>query len=288
MSHPRYGRTWWGAQWLQALTQIDHDNRLPRGRSYANRGAVRDLVVADSAVSARVQGSRPRPYQVEIGIPQTEALLAGRLMDRLVEDPGLVARLLNRELDPAVLQLAQQLKIPIFPARWTDLKMHCSCPDGAVPCKHLAAVVYLLSQQIDADPFLVFSLRGIDLAALLEQRGVRLDGAKAAALPTLAQALFGDATAAAEPPGAAAATAVPDLGALSQLDLTTIPDLRQILWRVLPADPVFHRGGADVRPGPTGHARAHAGGPRGQSCENRLDDEVRAGAVRGAAGGVGP
>jgi len=243
MSHPRYGRTWWGAQWLQALTQIDHDNRLPRGRSYANRGAVRDLVVADSAVSARVQGSRPRPYQVEIGIPQTEALLAGRLMDRLVEDPGLVARLLNRELDPAVLQLAQQLKIPIFPARWTDLKMHCSCPDGAVPCKHLAAVVYLLSQQIDADPFLVFSLRGIDLAALLEQRGVRLDGAKAAALPTLAQALFGDATAAAEPPAAAAATAVPDLGALSQLDLTTIPDLRQTLWRVLPADPVFHRGG---------------------------------------------
>ena len=65
MSHPQYGRTWWGAQWLQALTQIDHDNRLPRGRTYANRGAVRDLVgVAAAAWQAVVvvdlcQGLQP-------------------------------------------------------------------------------------------------------------------------------------------------------------------------------------------------------------------------------------
>ena len=244
MSQPQYGRTWWGAQWLQALTQIDHDNRLPRGRSYANRGAVRDLVVADSSVKARVQGSRPRPYGVEIGIPQVEGPQAGRLMDRLAEDPGLVARLLNRELDSAVLQGAQQLKISIFPARWSDLKMHCSCPDWAVPCKHLAAVIYLLSQQIDADPFLVFSLRGIDLPALLKQRGVLLDAPKLKALPTLAQALFGDdVSAAAEPGNGDAAAEGSTLDVWSQLDLTTIPDLRQTLWRVLPANPVFHRGG---------------------------------------------
>jgi uncharacterized Zn finger protein len=245
MSHPQYGRTWWGAQWLQALTQIDHDNRLPRGRSYANRGAVRDLVVTDSKVTARVQGSRPRPYDVDIGIPKVDGPQAGRLVDRLAEDPGLVARLLNRELDPSVLQMAQQLKMPIFPARWSDLKMHCSCPDWAVPCKHLAAVIYLLSQQIDADPFLVFSLCGIDLPALLKQRGV-LDDVGATALPAVAQALFGDEPATAALAAGAAAAEESDASALSplwHLDLTTIPDLRQTLWRVLPANPVFHRGG---------------------------------------------
>ncbi len=63
--------TWWGAQWLQALTQIDHDNRLPRGRTYANRGAVRDLAVHDCHIRARVQGSRPRPYDIDIGVPAT-------------------------------------------------------------------------------------------------------------------------------------------------------------------------------------------------------------------------
>ena len=243
MSHPQYGRTWWGAQWLQALTQIDHDNRLPRGRTYANRGAVHDLVVAESKVTARVQGSRPHPYDVDIGIPPVDKALAGRLIDRLAEDPGLIARLLNRELDPTVLQLAQQLKIPIFPARWSDLKMHCSCPDWAVPCKHLAAVIYLLSQQIDADPFLVFSLRGIDLPALLKQRGVQLDDAKETAVPTAAQALFGDDAALSEPDAGGSGANGAETSALSKLDLTTITDLRQTLWRVLPANPVFHRGG---------------------------------------------
>ena len=242
MSRPQYGRTWWGAQWLRALTQIDHDNRLPRGRTYANRGAVHDLVVAESNVTARVQGSRARPYDVDIGIPPVDKALAGRLIDRLAGDPGLIARLLNRELDPTVLQLAQQLKIAIFPARWSDLKMHCSCPDWAVPCKHLAAVIYLLSQQIDAAPFLVFSLRGIDLPALLKEHGVQLDDAKEAALPTAAQALFGDDAAASEPVGGSGANGA-KTSALSKLDLTTINDLRQTLWRVLPANSVFHRGG---------------------------------------------
>lgn len=98
-------------------------------------------------------------------------------MDRLAEDPGLAAGLLNRERDPGVLRMAEQLKMAIFPVRWRDLSMHCSCPDWAVPCKHLAAVIRLLSQQIDADPVLVFSLRGIDLPVLLKQRGMTLDSA---------------------------------------------------------------------------------------------------------------
>ena len=128
--------------------------------------------------------------------------------------------------------------------------MHCSCPDWAVPCKHLAAVIYLLSQQIDADPFLVFSLRGIDLPGLLGQRGVQLVDAEDSSLPSVARALFGDASGRGAA-GAAGAKNVPACdsiedvfpGALSQLDLSTILDLRQTLWRVLPAQPVFHRSG---------------------------------------------
>ena len=200
MSRPSYGRTWWGAQWLQALTQIDHENRLPRGRSYANRGAVLDLDVQDGCVRARVQGSRPGPYDVDIHVPPVSAGDASRLVTHLAVDSSLIARLLNRELDPAVLQEAKRLSIPVFPARWGDLKTHCSCPDWAVPCKHLAAVTYLLSQEIDGDPFLVFSLRGLDLPRLLQQEGVHI-GADAVALPSLAQALFEEAPTA---PGASA------------------------------------------------------------------------------------
>jgi uncharacterized Zn finger protein len=237
-SRTPYGRTWWGAQWLQALTQIDHENRLPRGRTYANRGAVLDLDIQDGRVRARVQGSRARPYDIDLEVPATPAADAARLVKCLAADAGLIGRLLNRELDPAVLQEARRLSIPVFPARWSDLKMRCSCPDWAVPCKHLAAVIYLLSQEIDGDPFLVFSLRGLDLPRLLQPHGVCIDGNAASRVPTASEALF------AVDPRPAHNGALPNnLSALDRLDFTTIPDLREPLWQVLPPNPVFFRGG---------------------------------------------
>ena len=229
-TRPQYGRTWWGAQWLEALSHIDFDNRLPRGRTYANRGAVRDLVIDGGRIQARVQGSRPQPYKVEVIVPPVPPADAERLIERLAADPALIARLLNRELDPAVLGEAQRLKIAVFPSRWSDLTMQCSCPDWAVPCKHLAAVIYLLSQEIDGNPFLVFSLRKLDLPALLRQRGLQVDDRAATDLPSMAQVLFdgGDDSVKA---AAAEGKVIVDLAVLDRLDFTTIPDLREPLRR---------------------------------------------------------
>jgi uncharacterized Zn finger protein len=234
MTRNTYGQTWWGAQWLQALTQIDFDNRLPRGRTYANRGAVRNLVVEGGRIRARVQGSRPQAYVVGIEVPALAAADAKRLVRALAADPGLIARLLNRQLDPAVLAQAEALGLQVFPRRWSDLKMQCSCPDWAVPCKHLAAVIYLLSREIDGDPFRVFTLRGIDLPALLATQGVQVEAAADQALPTSVFDLF---------PARDNADPAPDPAAWSRLDFSALPDLREALWSLLPKAPVFWRGG---------------------------------------------
>ncbi|WP_217638846.1 DEAD/DEAH box helicase [Syntrophus gentianae] len=162
---------------------------------------------------------------------------AKRLLDAIAGDPALIARLLNRELDPAVLDCATRLGIPVFPARWKDLGMQCSCPDWAVPCKHLAAVIYLLSREIDGNPFLVFSLRGLDLAAALQKRDVHIGKQADAVLPTFEE-LFPS-----EQPGT-------DTGgeaeALEKLQFSRIPDLATALRNVLPAQPTFFDGG-DLR-----------------------------------------
>ena len=234
MNRTGYGKTWWGEQWLHALSHIDFDNRLPRGRSYANKGAVRDLVVTGGTVEARVQGSRPRPYEVTIAVPPLAAKDSARLLDRLAADPALIARLLNRELDPAVLDAASSLGISVFPERWRDLTMQCSCPDWAVPCKHLAAVIYLLTREIDGNPFLVFTLRGLDLAQALRARDIHIEPEADAALPALAELLSGD------PPQA---SSVGDLAAPDRFDFGAIPDLAQPLWRVLSANPAFFAAG---------------------------------------------
>ena len=131
-AHKGYGQTWWGAQWLNSLSQIDYDNRLPRGRSYANKGSVTKIEIQQGNIHAKVKGSRPQPYTVKVEVPAMPKPQAKVLLDALALDPMVISKMLNRELDPAVLSRARELKIDIFPVRWSDLSMHCSCPDWAV------------------------------------------------------------------------------------------------------------------------------------------------------------
>jgi uncharacterized Zn finger protein/ERCC4-related helicase len=167
-----FGKTWWGEQWLNSLNNIDFSNRLPRGASYARKGAVEKIKIVGNHIAAKVQGSRPRPYNVDLIMPPFFDPELGKFLEELVKRPVIISKLLNRELDPAVLDLAVRLGLKVFPRQWTDLKMQCSCPDWAVPCKHLASVIYKVSAEIDNNPFLVFSLHNVDLLAELEKRGI--------------------------------------------------------------------------------------------------------------------
>ncbi len=128
-----------------------------------------------NVITARVSGSRPTPYKVTIRVPLFKKEQTDLLMKKLLEQPALISKLLNRELDPEVFQVARRIGLNLFPQRWDDLDMSCSCPDWAVPCKHLAAVIYMMSREIDNDPFLVFSMHGVDLLDELKKRHVEIE-----------------------------------------------------------------------------------------------------------------
>lgn len=171
----KLGNTWWGNEWLRSLSHIDYENRIPRGATYARSGKVREIKIDGNLIKARVAGSSPRPYSVSVTVPLFLESEKNRLMDELMRYPGVISRLLNRELAPEILRIADACGLKIFPKRWTDFKMDCNCPDWAVPCKHLAAVVYMVSREIDNNPFLVFEMHGMDLLAELKKRGVTVD-----------------------------------------------------------------------------------------------------------------
>lgn len=168
-----FGKTWWGAQWLGALTHIDYANRIPRGASYARKGAVTKLNLQLGKVKATVQGTYR--YTVELSIPAFSSTEIKRLMMEILRRPVIISRLLNRELDPALLDIAESIHLALFPKSWKGLQMGCNCPDSAVPCKHIAATIYKISQEIDNNPFLIFELHGVDLLGELQGRGIQLD-----------------------------------------------------------------------------------------------------------------
>jgi len=156
-----FGLTWWGEAWVTALEErarLD-PNRLPRGRSYARGGTVGELAIGPGEVRAAVQGRRVRPYQVRVRVRVLEATEWDRVLDAIAAQVGHAAALLDGELLPEVADDVHSAGTDLLPGPG-ELQPRCSCPDWADPCKHAAAVCYLVAGALDADPFSLLLLRG--------------------------------------------------------------------------------------------------------------------------------
>jgi uncharacterized Zn finger protein/superfamily II DNA or RNA helicase len=158
-----YGNTWWGKKFLGAFTNIDHSNRLSRGSSYAKNGKVHHISIIKNSINASVQGSRPRPYKVAITLPLLPKPLADQARKIVAASPFLLSQLTARTLPEDLYTTLEQARIKIFPAKWSDLQATCSCPDHAIPCKHIAAVIYMVAAEVDKNPFLIFDLNDCSL-----------------------------------------------------------------------------------------------------------------------------
>ncbi|QJW91820.1 DEAD/DEAH box helicase [Spirosoma taeanense] len=226
-----YGKTWWGQQWLNALTQIDEANRLPRGKTYANKGAVQGLKIDSNQISASVKGSRPRPYKVKLTVPLFSKQERDWLVTEILENPATLAQLLNRQLPQELINFADQRGIRLFPRSFDDLGMGCSCPDFAIPCKHLAAVVYVIANEIDRNPFLVFQLKGLDILDELKNQQADVISGSVETVLSLRDLGTDDL------PDDEDWT--PDETARAQLDFATIPSLADQLLDLLQPEVTF-------------------------------------------------
>jgi len=165
-----FGTNWWAKRWIAVLEGFHLGARLTRGRSYARGGQVLDIEVETGVITANVQGSRPRPYAVEIRVKTLSKSDQATLGNALSQQALFAAKLLAGEMPQDIEQALTGTRVSLFPDRLDDLKTECSCPDWSNPCKHIAAVYYLMGEEFDRDPFLIFKLRGIDrdqLTALL-------------------------------------------------------------------------------------------------------------------------
>jgi uncharacterized Zn finger protein len=175
------GETWWSERFVEVLEVIGMGNRLQRGRSYARKGQVISLDVDAGSATARVQGSRARPYRVRIGITAFGKLEWAKLEHALADNAWYTAKLLAGEMPEDIEDVFAGLGLPLFPASAGELSMDCSCPDSEVPCKHLAAAFYLLAEAFDDDPFTILAWRGREREELLANlHAARSEGPPAA------------------------------------------------------------------------------------------------------------
>lgn len=158
-----YGVTLWGSWFIDVLDSYQMGARLDRGRTYANTGRVLSLALDSGRALAKVKGKSRPFYQVEISFPPLKE--AEQVYRMIEEDPPLLACIAAGELPETFLQQLQDKNIALIPRRWRDMSRFCTCPDDGDPCKHMAALYYIIAREIDADPHVLFRLRGMDLSA---------------------------------------------------------------------------------------------------------------------------
>jgi uncharacterized Zn finger protein len=156
------GATWWGQRWIEALERMSRDylNRLGRGRTYARAGRVHDLQIQPGLVSAHVMGSDNELYDVSLRVAMLPPASWKKAIDVMSQQAVFAAELLAGQMPQEIEQAFRAAGHSLFPMKQREIETDCSCSDWANPCKHVAAVHYVLGEAFDKDPFLLFELRG--------------------------------------------------------------------------------------------------------------------------------
>ncbi|QDG52523.1 hypothetical protein FIV42_17815 [Persicimonas caeni] len=177
----KIGEEWWSRRFVEVVESYSISSRIKRGKRYARGGQVIALAIDDGMVHAQVQGSRPNPYKVDIGGASLGDEDWEQVEQAMSERAAFAAQLLAGEMPADIEEAFEACEFSLFPASYKKMETHCSCPDSANPCKHIAAVFYILAEKFDEDPFLIFRWRGRSREELLDHlRRLRSSNARAA------------------------------------------------------------------------------------------------------------
>ncbi len=172
------GRSWWARRWRAVLESMGLKARLGRGRNYAMSGQVTEMRLQGAEVRAKVQGTRPDPYDVALSFRMPEGGARKRIVAALRGQPMLVARLLADDLPTEVEEIFRAEGCCLFPGgrlpdangrRRYDMTTSCTCPDYANPCKHTSAVLMVLGEEMARRPSTLLELRGIAMEELYDE-----------------------------------------------------------------------------------------------------------------------
>lgn len=161
----KIAKTFWGEAWCAHLEKFsDYENRLPRGRTYLRNGSVCRLEIGAGTVKAVVAGSEL--YNVKVKIKKLAKEKWREVKARCDGQIGSLLELLQGRISQKVMAIVTDRERGLFPLP-REMELKCDCPDWAVMCKHVAAVLYAVGARLDRSPELLFLLRGVDQEELI-------------------------------------------------------------------------------------------------------------------------
>jgi uncharacterized Zn finger protein len=173
----KYAKTWWGRRFIAALEDFTDSARLARGRSYSTDNRIKQWVLKEGRVEAKLRGNinpyfgvyKEPTYKVSVQMTKLSEAQWQKIIQKLAQRASFIARLLLNEIPENIETVFEEAGLHLLPNDYRDFNVSCSCPDYEVPCKHIAGVCYRLAGQFDQDPFLLFEMRGLAPEKLLRE-----------------------------------------------------------------------------------------------------------------------
>ena len=156
-----FAKTSWGKQWIQSNLQIGRPFRMQRGIEYVkDERRIENLSISTGQIFATVQGTAPTPYRVKINFDPILEEGWKIILKELAKKTINLIELLEGFLPEDIITIFDENGYSLFPDASKGLNATCSCPDMAIPCKHIAAVILYIARVLDYNPFLLLELRG--------------------------------------------------------------------------------------------------------------------------------
>ncbi len=151
---------WWANRWMETLEKLFDPRKLKQGRTYARKSKVLSLDERGGAISAKVQGERYHPHQVTVKLKSFSEQIWEKILNKMAGQALFEAQMRNGNLPKEIEEFLQEQGYSLFPRNTSEISIKCDCNESVVPCKHAAAVLYLIMEKLDEDPFLLLRLRG--------------------------------------------------------------------------------------------------------------------------------
>jgi uncharacterized Zn finger protein len=166
---PRRGAratSWWGKAWLRAVEEAAYgEPELKLARALSRSGRIGGITVDPGRFLASVaDGDDLHTVSGEVPVLGEEQRAA--FVEAVAAESGRIGALLTGDLPHPLVEHAEEAGAELLPYGG-ELATRCTCEPWADPCHHALAVMYQLAWLVEADPFVLLALRGIEREDLL-------------------------------------------------------------------------------------------------------------------------
>ena len=166
--------TWWGRAWVRAVEEAAYgESDLHAARALSRSGGIGGITVDHGTVVAACY-DRSGVWAVSATVPELDPVSRRAFVDVVAGESGHLAALMAGELPHRLVEQAEEAGVELLPFGG-ELEASCTCSAWVDPCAHALATAYQVAWLVDADPFVLFQLRGLprdDLLARLHARQV--------------------------------------------------------------------------------------------------------------------